>query len=129
MRGRKWIGHQGIGQRCGHALTSRIRGGRPSTTRLDLAGNLLLRSDGPACQVAECAVEIHRREQGRGGHRAFLQLRLLVSDYQNDGWPAIMVMPYDIQDAGDIAADPLGLPSRPSGPACTGTTAMALSPT
>ena len=31
-------------------------------------------------------------------------------DYNNDGWPDIMVTGYLIQDAGDIAADYLGLP-------------------
>jgi hypothetical protein len=31
-------------------------------------------------------------------------------DYDNDGWPDIMVTGYSIQDVGDIAADYLGLP-------------------
>ena len=31
-------------------------------------------------------------------------------DYDNDGWPDIMVTGYAIQDVGDIAADYLGLP-------------------
>ena len=31
-------------------------------------------------------------------------------DYDNDGWPDIMVTGYSIQDSGDIAADYLGLP-------------------
>jgi len=31
-------------------------------------------------------------------------------DYDNDGWPDIMVTGYSVQDVGDVAADYLGLP-------------------
>ena len=87
--------------------------GRPDLylSRLD-GPKILLRNDGPAgadrsarapwrfTDVAEAAGVIHPPTS----------FTCWFWDYNNDGWPDIMVNGYSVQDVGDIAADYLGLP-------------------
>jgi len=75
--------------------------------------NILLRNDGP--------VEGNPSPQARwrftnvaktaGVTEPIFSFPCAFLDYDNDGWPDLLVMGYRIHDVGDVAADYLGLPS------------------
>ena len=89
--------------------------GRPGLyiTRLDRAGNVLLRNDGPVGEDASPRAPWKFTDVSReaGVTEPYCSFACWFWDFDNDGWPDIMVMPYDIQDVGDVVADRLGLPS------------------
>jgi FG-GAP-like repeat/ASPIC and UnbV len=88
--------------------------GRPDLflSRLDGA-KMLLRNDGPAGadKSPGAAWRFTDVADAAGVTEPFSTFPCWFFDYNNDGWPDIMVTGYSIQDAGDIAADYLGLPN------------------
>jgi hypothetical protein len=88
--------------------------GRPGLfiSRLDGA-NILLRNDGPAGPDKSPSAPWRFIDVAKaaGVTEPFSSFSCWFWDYDNDGWPDIMVTGYSIQDVGDIAADRLGLPS------------------
>jgi hypothetical protein len=89
--------------------------GRPGLyiTRVDRTGNILLRNDGPAGEdkSPRARWKFTNVALAAGVTEPFSSFACWFWDYDNDGWPDIMAMAYDIQDVGDIVADRLGLPS------------------
>ena len=107
---------------CGLDLTGFVKGvatadfnndGRPDLFLSTLEGHkILLRNDGPAGadhspQAAWRFTDVTEQAGITGPAHSF---PCWFWDYNNDGWPDIMVTGYRIQDAGDIAADYLGRP-------------------
>jgi hypothetical protein len=88
--------------------------GRPGlyVTRLG-GGNLLLRNDGPAGEdrSPKARWKFTDVTEQAGVREPFVSFPCFFWDYDNDGWPDIMVMGYSVQDIGDVVADRLGLPS------------------
>ena len=74
--------------------------------------NLLLRNDGPAGADKSPRAPWRFTEvaAAAGVTEPFRSFSCWFWDYDNDGWPDILVFGYSIQDVGDIAADYLGLP-------------------
>ncbi|HTH46141.1 MAG TPA: CRTAC1 family protein [Candidatus Limnocylindria bacterium] len=106
--------------RCGLGVNRFIKGvvaddfnhdGRPDLYLSNRDGaNLLFRNDGPRAGgngtnwvFTDVAVQAGVASQRASFPTAFL-------DYDNDGWPDILVTGYGIRDVGDICADVLGLP-------------------
>lgn len=88
--------------------------GRPDlyVSRRDGA-NHLFRNDGPAGAPAaggRTAWKFTDVAREAGVTEPFRSFSAWFFDYDNDGWPDLFVNGYYIQDAGDIAADVLGLP-------------------
>ena len=74
--------------------------------------NLLFRNDGPAVDVASSRAPWRFTDVAlaAGVTEPFESFSCWFWDYDNDGWLDLMVNGYGIQDAGDIAADYLGIP-------------------
>ena len=74
--------------------------------------NLLLRNDGPAVDVGSSRAPWRFTDVAleAGVTQPFESFSCWFWDYDNDGWLDLMVNGYGIQDAGDIAADYLGIP-------------------
>src|SRR5690606_28194883 len=82
--------------------------GRPDLylSRLDGA-NHLLRNDGPA---AGDGWRFTETAAAAGVAEPFRSFTGWFWDYDQDGWEDLFVAGYNVQDAGDVAADYLGLP-------------------
>jgi hypothetical protein len=87
--------------------------GRPDLylSRLD-GQKMLLRNDGPAGadRSARAPWRFTDVAEAAGVTEPPTTFTCWFFDYDNDGWPDILVNGYGIQDVGDIAADYLGLP-------------------
>jgi hypothetical protein len=87
--------------------------GRPDLflSRLD-GPKILLRNDGPAGADHSPAARWRFTDVAEvaGVTEPPTTFTCWFWDYNNDGWPDIMVNGYSVQDVGDIAADYLGLP-------------------
>jgi ASPIC and UnbV/FG-GAP-like repeat len=87
--------------------------GRPDLflSRLD-GPKILLRNDGPAGtdQSARACWRFTNAAGVAGVTEPPTTFTCWFFDYNNDGWPDIMVNGYAVQDVGDMAADYLGLP-------------------
>jgi FG-GAP-like repeat/ASPIC and UnbV len=87
--------------------------GRPDLFISRLNGPpLLFRNDGPAGDDKSPRARWRFTEvaEAAGITRPHSSFPCWFFDYDNDGWPDIMVTGYAIQDVGDIAADYLGRP-------------------
>jgi ASPIC and UnbV./FG-GAP repeat. len=74
--------------------------------------NVLFRNDGPAVDVPSSRApwRFTNVAAEAGVTEPYESFSCWFWDYDNDGWLDLMVNGYGIQDAGDIAADYLGLP-------------------
>jgi len=89
--------------------------GRPDLYLSLMGGlNLLLRNEGPARgDEGPAARWRFRNVAARAGVAApMLSFPAWFWDYDNDGWEDLFVSGYNVTDAGDVAADYLGLPHR-----------------
>ncbi|HTL68752.1 MAG TPA: CRTAC1 family protein [Lacunisphaera sp.] len=99
------------------------RDGRPDIyLSLRDGPNLLLRNDGPAPAAADAprsrapAWHFTNVASAAGVTEPVYSFPCWFWDYDNDGWPDILVTGYRIHDVGDVAADYLGLPSDAARP-------------
>ncbi len=84
--------------------------GRPDLYLSNRDGpNILLRNDGPGSTPA-APWRFTNVAREAGVTEPFQSFSCWFWDYDNDGWLDLMVNGYGIQDAGDVAADYLGLP-------------------
>lgn len=76
--------------------------------------NLLLRNDGPKnpARGAKSAWKFTEVAKEAGVTQPFFSFPAWFFDYDNDGWLDLFVSGYGINNAGDIAADYLGLPTQ-----------------
>ena len=113
----------------GVAITDWIKGavsgdfnndGRPDLYLSSLAGaNYLLRNDGPAepgSTSPKARWHFTNVAAAAGVTEPLKSFPGWFWDYDNDGWLDIFVSGYSIQNAGDIAADYLGVPTRAERP-------------
>jgi len=88
--------------------------GRPDLLLSRLDGpKVLLRNDGPAAadKSARARWRFTDVAEAAGVTDPPSSFTCWFWDYDNDGWPDILLQGYGIQDVGDVAADYLGLPS------------------
>ena len=89
--------------------------GRPDLYLSSLVGpNLLLRNDGPAGadQSPKAPWHFTNVAAAAGVTEPIKSFPCWFFDYDNDGWLDLFVTGYSIRDAGDIAADYLGIPTQ-----------------
>lgn len=107
--------------RCGLAVVGFIKAvasddfnndGRPDLYLSNRGGrNLLFRNDGPRAGGGTNWIFTDVTAKA-GVDRQQNSFPTWFFDYDNDGWPDILVSGYNIKDVGDICADYLGLPTE-----------------